>query len=180
VLEALTAAGVEARAASTVDEEIALKALQDAGRREAEAPTEPEPTLAPATFAELAEEAEKLAPAADSDEPAADLEPPDWVVEEAPEHALAAEESGEAETAEASVEPEPEPEPSTRVPHGPTHSLATIGFDELRSLGMSITQAKRVLRYRNERGGFRSVDALDNVPGFPRAFLTDVKRRLTP
>jgi Translation initiation factor IF-2, N-terminal region/Helix-hairpin-helix motif len=177
VLQALSAAGIEAWAASSVDEGVALQALADTRRAEAEPPAEPEPesepepepSTGPASFAELAEEAEKLAPAAPADSGAFDLEPPDWVVEAEPEP----EPVGESES-------ESESEPSAGVPDGPTLSLTSIEFDELRDLGMSVTQAKRVLRYRDERGGFRSLDELDNVPGFPKGFLTDVKRRLVP
>ena len=59
-------------------------------------------------------------------------------------------------------------------------SLSDADFNTLRDLGMSVTQAKRVIRYRDERGGFHSVDDLDRVPGFPRNFLDDVKHRLVP
>jgi DNA uptake protein ComE-like DNA-binding protein len=57
--------------------------------------------------------------------------------------------------------------------------LSDASFDELRSLGMSVTQAKRVIDYRERLGGFGSIDALDSVPGFPKAFLAQVKSRLT-
>ena len=36
-------------------------------------------------------------------------------------------------------------------------SLTTGTYEELRELGMSVTQAKRVIRYREERGGFTSI-----------------------
>ena len=65
------------------------------------------------------------------------------------------------------------------APEGPV-SLSEADFDELRGLGMSITQAKRVIRYREERGGFSTLDELDRVPGFPRNFLDSVKERLVP
>jgi DNA uptake protein ComE-like DNA-binding protein len=58
--------------------------------------------------------------------------------------------------------------------------LNEASFDDLRALGMSITQAKRVLRHRESGGGFTSVDELDAVPGFPRLFLADLKDRLIP
>jgi DNA uptake protein ComE-like DNA-binding protein len=58
-------------------------------------------------------------------------------------------------------------------------SLSAVTFDELRELGLSVTQSKRVLKYREERG-FKSVDELDQVPGFPRSFLADLKNRLVP
>jgi DNA uptake protein ComE-like DNA-binding protein len=63
---------------------------------------------------------------------------------------------------------------------GPTVSLSSASFGELRALGMSVTQAKRVMRRREARGGFTSVDELDEVPGFPRIFLAEVKGRLVP
>jgi hypothetical protein len=44
---------------------------------------------------------------------------------------------------------------------------------------MSVTQAKRVLRYRDECG-ISDPAALDQVPGFPKGFLTAVKERLVP
>ena len=45
---------------------------------------------------------------------------------------------------------------------------------------MSVTQAKRVIRHRDEHGGFSAVDELEQVPGFPKAFLADVKSRVVP
>ena len=45
---------------------------------------------------------------------------------------------------------------------------------------MSVTQAKRVLDYRQRLDGYTSLDDLDQVPGFPRAFLADLKGKLTP
>jgi DNA uptake protein ComE-like DNA-binding protein len=44
---------------------------------------------------------------------------------------------------------------------------------------MSITQAKRVMRFRDERA-FSSVDELDDVPGFSQAFLSEIKSRIVP
>jgi len=44
---------------------------------------------------------------------------------------------------------------------------------------MSVTQATRVIAYRERQNGFRSVDDLDGVPGFPKAFLEDVKTNMT-
>ena len=58
--------------------------------------------------------------------------------------------------------------------------LADADFDDLRGLGLSVTQAKRVLRFRDERGGLSNLDELDEVPGFPKAFLATVKERLVP
>ena len=40
-------------------------------------------------------------------------------------------------------------------------------------------QANRVISHREGEGGFGSLDELDDLPGFPRAFLAEVKRRLS-
>ena len=59
-------------------------------------------------------------------------------------------------------------------------SLSDASFDELRDIGLSVTQAKRVIRYREENDGFRDVGELDRVPGFPKAFLTRLKDEVVP
>ena len=58
-------------------------------------------------------------------------------------------------------------------------NLASASLDQLRTLGMSVTQAKRVLNYRERNNGFDSLDELDSVPGLPEPFLASIKRRLT-
>src|SRR3954454_2244619 len=58
-------------------------------------------------------------------------------------------------------------------------SLASATFDDLRALGLSITQAKRVVNFRERLGGFESLDDLDDVPGFPKSILAELKTRLT-
>jgi DNA uptake protein ComE-like DNA-binding protein len=70
---------------------------------------------------------------------------------------------------------EPAPEP---VGSGEQVNLRTASFEQLRSLGMSVTQAGRVLAHR-ERTGFTSVDELDSIPGFPPGFLDEIRPRLT-
>jgi DNA uptake protein ComE-like DNA-binding protein len=57
-------------------------------------------------------------------------------------------------------------------------SLTSGTFEEYRSLGMSVTQAKRVIAYRERDGGYTTVDDLDRVPGFSQQFLEELKRRL--
>ena len=54
-----------------------------------------------------------------------------------------------------------------------------IPVADLRELGLSVTQAKRVIRYRDERG-LTSPDDLDGVPGFPKTFLAELKLKLGP
>ena len=57
-------------------------------------------------------------------------------------------------------------------------NLNSSGFDELRAAGMSISQANRIIAYRQRLGGYRSVDDLDKVPGFPQSFLDEIKSRV--
>jgi colicin import membrane protein len=52
-------------------------------------------------------------------------------------------------------------------------------FEQLRERGMSVTQATRVIAYRERQHGFDSLDDLDAIPGFPKTFLGDLKDELT-
>jgi DNA uptake protein ComE-like DNA-binding protein len=52
-------------------------------------------------------------------------------------------------------------------------------FEQLRSLGMSVTQATRVIAYRERKAGFDSIDDLDSVPGFPKKLRSELKDKLT-
>jgi DNA uptake protein ComE-like DNA-binding protein len=63
------------------------------------------------------------------------------------------------------------------VPAGQVN-LNHASFEQLRELGMSVTQTGRVLAYR-ERQGFRSVDELSAIPGFPEGFLDGIRARLS-
>src|SRR3954447_5903298 len=62
---------------------------------------------------------------------------------------------------------------------GASVSLSSATFDDLRELGLSVTQAKRILDFRDRLGGFDSVEDLDYVPGFPRSLLGELKSRVT-
>lgn len=55
--------------------------------------------------------------------------------------------------------------------------LAEADIDGLRGLGMSVEQAKRVLRHRDERG-LESVEELEQVPGLPASLLERVRGQL--
>jgi competence ComEA-like helix-hairpin-helix protein len=65
------------------------------------------------------------------------------------------------------------------VPPGDRIDLNSATFEDLRELGFSVTQATRVITYRERQKGFKSVDDLAEVPGMPEDFLQDVKARLT-
>lgn len=57
--------------------------------------------------------------------------------------------------------------------------LNAADFEQLRRLGMSVTQSTRVIAYRNRAGSFGEVDELDVVPGFTVEELAELKARLT-
>ena len=56
--------------------------------------------------------------------------------------------------------------------------LTEATFDDLRSVGLSVTQAKRVVTLRDE-GVLTSTDSLDEVPGLPKVVVTELRHRLT-
>jgi competence protein ComEA len=66
------------------------------------------------------------------------------------------------------------PQPPTQASALP--DLNAMTFEDLRELGLSVTQTKRLLAQREQRGGFKSLDELDAVPGFPRDVLEDLRR----
>ena len=71
---------------------------------------------------------------------------------------------------------EPPPPPA---PPGTVVDLNSGTKEEFRSLGMSLTQTRRVIEFRERNGGYSSVDDLDQVVGFSREFLAEMKARLT-
>ena len=52
-------------------------------------------------------------------------------------------------------------------------------FEQFREIGMSVTQATRVIAYRERQEGFDSVEALETVPGIPKKLLDEIKDQLT-
>jgi DNA uptake protein ComE-like DNA-binding protein len=87
--------------------------------------------------------------------------------------------------AERFVETEPQA-PAARpggaaVAVAPTQiSLSEATYSELLSSGMSVGQAKRVLRRRAEEGPFTSVEQLDELAEFAPGASEDLRSRLTP
>jgi len=65
------------------------------------------------------------------------------------------------------------------LPAGDRINLNGATFEDLRELGFSVTQATRVITYRDRQKGFDSVDDLGEVPGMPREFLSSLKGKLT-
>lgn len=58
-------------------------------------------------------------------------------------------------------------------------NLNSATFEELRGMGMSVTQATRVIAYRERHNGFDAVDDLDAVPGFREEALARLKQGLS-
>ncbi len=58
-------------------------------------------------------------------------------------------------------------------------NLNDATFEQLREVGLSVTQTGRVLAHRERSGRFASIDELEGIPGFPGEFLEQIKSRLT-
>jgi competence ComEA-like helix-hairpin-helix protein len=58
-------------------------------------------------------------------------------------------------------------------------NLNSATFEELREAGLSVTQATRILAYRERFGGYGSVEDLEKVPGFPADLIESLRTRLT-
>jgi DNA uptake protein ComE-like DNA-binding protein len=56
--------------------------------------------------------------------------------------------------------------------------LNIASFEELRDLGLSVTQCARVIAYRDTRGGFDSLEELDEIPGLPKDTRGVLRNRL--
>lgn len=73
--------------------------------------------------------------------------------------------------------------PAGTTPAGSADSdalnLNSATFEELREAGMSVTQATRILAYRERFGGYGSVDDLEKVPGFPADLIESLRGRLS-
>jgi DNA uptake protein ComE-like DNA-binding protein len=56
--------------------------------------------------------------------------------------------------------------------------LQEASFEDLRGLGLSVTQSARLIAYREAGRGFESVDDLNTIPGFTKATLGKLRERL--
>ena len=82
--------------------------------------------------------------------------------------------------------PPPTPVPPVSQPvaapppptHGGITDINQAGFEELRSAGLSVTQATRVMAYRERFGGYASVDDLARVPGFTPDVIEALRGRI--
>jgi competence ComEA-like helix-hairpin-helix protein len=78
-----------------------------------------------------------------------------------------------------SPDSKPEPDRVEAVASGDRININDATFEDLRELGFSVTQATRVITYRERQNGFESIDDLIEVPGMPDEFLTEIRNRLT-
>jgi len=58
-------------------------------------------------------------------------------------------------------------------------NLNSATFEELRDADLSVTQATRILAYRERFGGYRSVEDLEKVPGFPAELIESLRGKIT-
>ncbi len=117
-----------------------------------------------------------VGPAREADEAEEDAEDPGGrVAAGEPEKEASAGENSD----EAKEEPADVPEAAPAADDGDRIDLNRASFEELRDVGFSVTQATRVITYRERQDGFRSIDDLADVPGMPRTFLSEVKGKLT-
>jgi competence ComEA-like helix-hairpin-helix protein len=146
-----------------------------------------------------AREAEARAEAAERAAAAAleqsDLKAPPAAAQPAAEQAV-------PESAEPVAEPAPSPEPESPEPPAPAApeperkglfggsspaaeagsdsvNLNSATFEQLRDAGLSVTQATRILAYRERFGGYNSVEDLEKVPGFPSDLIESLKGKIS-
>jgi competence protein ComEA len=67
--------------------------------------------------------------------------------------------------------------PAAELPDGPL-DLNAVEFEQLRALGLSTAESARLVAIREVRGGFASLDELDDLDGFTEKQLRDLKARL--
>jgi DNA uptake protein ComE-like DNA-binding protein len=56
--------------------------------------------------------------------------------------------------------------------------INTISYEELRKLGLTTTQAARLIAARETRGRFKDLDQLDELRGFPAETLAALKSKV--
>jgi hypothetical protein len=75
---------------------------------------------------------------------------------------------------EDAAEREPRSDPISRA----VEALNKLTFEQLRELGLSVTQSARLLARRDARGSFASLDELNDLAGFSREVLQQLRKRL--
>jgi DNA uptake protein ComE-like DNA-binding protein len=76
--------------------------------------------------------------------------------------------------------PEPTPDdPGREAEESSVDVINRISFEQLRDFGLSVTQAARLLARRDARGSFASLDDLNDLAGFSRDVLEQLRKRLS-
>lgn len=90
-------------------------------------------------------------------------------------------EAREAKAPEGEASDTPTPEAAAPTPEAAAGALDLnkATFEELRQIGLSITQTRRVLAHRERSGGYTSIDEIESIPGFPKEFVAKLKTKLT-
>ncbi len=117
-------------------------------------------------------EAEATGPEPPSAEPEPDR--PEQLPEETP-----AKREREAPTGIGSPRGDRGRQPASPPEGGDQVNLNRATFEQLRGLGLSVTQATRILAYRERFGGYDSLDDLDRVPGFTADRIESMRTRFT-
>lgn len=73
----------------------------------------------------------------------------------------------------------PAPEPDSEQGAGTKLDVNRVSFEQLRELGLTVTQAARLLASRDARGRFRSLDELNELWGFSRDLIENLMRRFS-
>ena len=66
----------------------------------------------------------------------------------------------------------------SRVSSGERLDINTVGFEDLRELGLSVAQSARLIATRDVRMGFESLKELDDLPDLPSDVVSTLKQRL--
>jgi DNA uptake protein ComE-like DNA-binding protein len=56
-------------------------------------------------------------------------------------------------------------------------NLNVATFEELRAIGLSVTESSRVIAYRDVRGGYESFDEFEGIPGLSSETLSQLRAR---
>ena len=122
-----------------------------------------------------AAEAERRARAAveRAAEPVPEIDPAEIFDQRDSEPAAASPPPPPPKTVAAAEEPPPAPEHPE-----PAVDLNEASYEQLRGLGLSVTQTGRLLAHRERAGRFSSTDELEGIPGFPKGFLDGLRGRV--
>lgn len=71
-----------------------------------------------------------------------------------------------------------DPAPASPADPGKRIDVNAADFDQLRTLNLSVSQAKRIIATRDEKGGFSTLDELASIRGLSAATIAELRDRL--